>query len=70
MATMIHVSVGHTKKGHNHDERNGSIPTRNNLKHCRETLDIEAGTIPAKRYHSVEEMFYANNTEISRKLGS
>lgn len=31
----------------------------------QETLDIEAGKIPAKRYHSARELFEANNAEIA-----
>lgn len=31
----------------------------------QETLDIEAGKIPAKRYHSAQELFEANNAEIA-----
>ena len=30
----------------------------------QETLDIEAGIITAKRYHSVDELFAENNAEI------
>ena len=30
----------------------------------QETLDIEAGKIPAKRYHSAQELFEANNAKI------
>ncbi len=30
----------------------------------REALDINAGKIPAKRYHSARELFEANNAEI------
>ena len=31
----------------------------------QETLDINSGKIPAKRYHSVKELFEANNAEIA-----
>ena len=38
---------------------------RDTLEALRETLDIEAGRVPAKRYHSVDELFAENNAEIA-----
>ena len=31
----------------------------------QEALDIEAGKIPAKRYHSAQELFDANDADIA-----
>ncbi|MBR0317222.1 MAG: type II toxin-antitoxin system RelB/DinJ family antitoxin [Synergistaceae bacterium] len=31
----------------------------------QETIDINSGKIPAKRYHSAQELFEANNAEIA-----
>ena len=39
--------------------------SRETLEALRETLDIEAGRVPAKRYHSVDELFAENNAEIA-----
>ena len=38
---------------------------RETLEALQETLDIEAGKIPAKRYHSAQELFDANNADIA-----
>ena len=39
--------------------------SRETLEAMRETLDIEAGRIPAKRYSSVDELFAENDAEIA-----
>ena len=38
---------------------------RETMDAMRETMDIEAGRIPAKRYHSVDELFADNDAEIT-----
>ncbi len=38
---------------------------RETMDAMRETMDIEAGRVPAKRYQSVDEMFADNDAEIS-----
>ena len=39
--------------------------SRDTLEALRETLDIEAGRIQAKRYRSVDELFAENDAEIA-----
>ena len=38
---------------------------RETMDAMRETMDIEAGRIPAKRYQSVDELFADNDAEIT-----
>lgn len=38
---------------------------RETLEAMRETLDMEAGKIPARRYQTVEELFADNDAEIA-----
>ena len=38
---------------------------RETLEAMRETMDIEAGRIPARRYRTVDELFAENNAEIA-----
>ena len=38
---------------------------RETMDAMRETMDIEAGRIPAKRYQSVDELFADNDAEIA-----
>ena len=37
------------------------------LNAMKETLDIETGKIPAKRYQTVDELFAENDTEIAKE---